>query len=183
MLIEVKNLLQILVAVSLLISASACRQTDTVADSSDNQTGKTIKLDSVLYRWEEGKIVLRWADLMDICFEQMYDDTLEMDVDVPRFSDKLLAIDGHEVIAEGYYIPVDETGNSEIVILSAFPFSQCFFCGQAGVESIIDVLVSEPLPKMKTDTKVRFKGKLKLNDRNFDYLIYILENAKLYPVD
>jgi len=158
-----------------------CCQSEHQPSKSENQKKEVIKIDSSLYQWKDGIILLKWADLMDICFDQVYDDTLMMDVDIPHFGNKLTAIDGQEVIAEGYYIPVDETGDSEIVILSAFPYSQCFFCGQAGVESIIDVLVSEPLPSMKTDTKVRFKGKLKLNDRNFDYLIYILEDAVLYP--
>ncbi len=179
--ISIKKLHYALAALTFLNFSTACQQSESTNVNGKDQKVEDILFDSTLYQWEGDKIILNWADLMDICFEQIHDDSLQMDVDIPRFGEKLSAINGREVIVEGYYIPVDETGNNEIVILSAFPFSQCFFCGQAGVESIMDILVSNPLPKMKTDSKVRFKGKLKLNDRNFDFLIYILEDAVLYP--
>jgi hypothetical protein len=88
-------------------------------------------------------------------------------------------LDGKRVEVEGFYIPVDETGNEKIVILSAYPFAQCFFCGKAGVESIIDILSPKKLPALKVDTKIKFRGRLKLNRDNFDYLIYVLEEAEM----
>ena len=41
------------------------------------------------------------------------------------------AINGKEVLIQGYIIPFEETGDESILILSANPFSTCFFCGGA----------------------------------------------------
>lgn len=136
-----------------------------------------ITLDSTAYRWEGDKILVNWDDLLDIRFEKKPHELLDS-VDIPVFSDKVKAINGMEVIIEGFYIPVEETGDENIVILSAYPFAECFFCGQAGVESIVDVLIKEKLPTIKTDTKVRFSGKFRVNPDNFDFLIYILDDAR-----
>ncbi|MBK6364574.1 MAG: hypothetical protein IPF52_14195 [Saprospiraceae bacterium] len=81
---------------------------------------------------------------------------------------------------EGFYIPVEETGDENIVILSAYPYSQCF-CGQAGVESIVDVLIKRSAAAYKNRYKVRFSGTFKTNTDDFDYLIYLLEEAKYLP--
>lgn len=137
-------------------------------------------LDSSLYVWEGEYILVQWEDLLDVHFIKQPHELLDT-ADIPQFSAKVSALSGHKVIVEGFYIPVEETGDENIVILSAFPFAQCFFCGQAGVESIIDVLIDEKLPQIKTDTKVRFKGIFKTNATDFDYLIYILEKAEYIP--
>lgn len=136
-----------------------------------------VLIDSAAYRWEGDKIMVNWDDLLDIRFEKKPHELLDS-VDIPVFSDKVKAINGMEVIIEGFYIPVEETGDENIVILSAYPFAECFFCGQAGVESIVDVLIKEKLPPIKTDTKVKFSGKFRLNPDNFDFLIYILDDAR-----
>ncbi|MBK9257370.1 MAG: hypothetical protein IPM42_18015 [Saprospiraceae bacterium] len=151
-------------------------------DKTEEVTDKNgIRFDSTLYEFEDGFVKLDWKQLLSVRFEKQYNAELELEVDMPVFSDTLLALNGKDVIAEGFYIPVDETGNSEILILSAYPFAQCFFCGAAGAESVIDVLNVSKLPKLKTDQKIKFKGKLKLNSDNFDFLIYVLEMAEYIP--
>ena len=116
---------------------------------------------------------------MSVKFEEKYSEKMAMKVEYPLFSDTIRALDGKQVQVEGYYIPVSETGDDNIVILSAYPFAQCFFCGKAGVESIIDILSPKKVPQMKLDSKIKFRGRLKLNRDNFDYLIYVLEEAEL----
>jgi hypothetical protein len=147
---------------------------DTLASSEDNAE----KLKSFFNK--NGNIYkLEWSYLLSTRFEQKYDQSLAMEVEIPQFSDTLRALVGEQVRISGYYIPVDETGDENIVILSAYPYAQCFFCGQAGVESIIDILPSQPLPRLKTDDRVTFEGKFKLNKDDYDFLIYILEDAVL----
>ena len=158
----------------------SCRQNqDAAVTDSTTPVKDTVKitLDSAAYRWEGDKILVNWDDLLDIRFEKKPHELLDS-VDIPVFNDRVKALDGRDVIVEGFYIPVEETGDENIVILSAYPFAECFFCGQAGVESIIDVLINEKLPTIKTDTKVRFSGKFRTNPDNFDYLIYILDDAR-----
>lgn len=135
--------------------------------------------DSIFFKKENDAFILPWKYLMSVKFEEKYSEKMGMEVSLPLFSDTLKMLDGQLVQVEGFYIPVDETGNDKIVILSAYPFSQCFFCGKAGVESIIDILSPKKLPVLKIDTKLKFKGRLKLNRDNFDYLIYVLEEAEL----
>lgn len=135
--------------------------------------------DMSYFKSENGAFIIPWPLLMSVKFEEKYDDKMGMEVALPIFSDTLKALDGKTVQVEGFYIPVSETGDDNIVILSAFPFAQCFFCGKAGVESIIDILAPKKLPLMKLDAKIKFRGRLKLNRDNFDYLIYVLEEAEL----
>lgn len=137
-----------------------------------------IALDSI-FRKVDDYYILPWSHMVSVQFEKSFHEKMGMEMTMPIFSDTLQALQGKNVEIEGFYIPVDETGDSDIVIVSAYPYSQCFFCGKAGIESIIDVMVSEKLPTIKTDRKVKFRGKLKLNRDDFDYLIYILENAVL----
>lgn len=149
-----------------------------LVDTLETATQKAEKLKSV-FKKSGQTYRLEWPYLLSTRFEQKYDQSLAMEVEIPQFSDTLMALAGEKVRISGYYIPVDETGDENIVILSAYPYAQCFFCGQAGVESIIDILPSMPLPRLKTDDRVTFEGKFKLNRDDYDFLIYILEDAVL----
>lgn len=125
-------------------------------------------------------IELNWDILSDLSYEGRKNDDLGVVIDYPVFGSGPLAYSGLEVQIKGYMIPVSETGDEEIFILSAFPYSQCFFCGQAGLESILDIqLKNEPQRNLKLDEQLSFKGKLRLNATDLDYLIYILDDAEL----
>lgn len=177
-----RNLLYLTAGVILL--AFGCKNPNSASDSNLPDSGTSglatneIRFDSSLYKFEDGYIKLEWDMLLKVKFEKQYNEDLGFEVDMPVFSDTLLALNGREVIAEGFYIPVDETGDESILILSAYPFAQCFFCGAAGAESVIDVLNIGKLPKMIVDQKIRFKGRFRLNKDNFDFLIYVLEQAE-----
>lgn len=165
-----------------LISILGCKQEKThvatMPETKDSiPTAKSF--DVSYFKKENGAFILEWPLLMSVKFEEKYSEKMAMKVEFPLFSDTIKALDGKQVQVEGFYIPVSETGDDNIVILSAYPFAQCFFCGKAGVESIIDILAPKKLPPMKLDSKIKFKGRLKLNRDNFDYLIYVLEEAEL----
>ena len=64
-------------------------------------------------------------------------------------------------------------------MLSAYPYTQCFFCGGAGPESVIDVLAEELTNHFSMDDIVTFEGQLRLNATDLNYLNYILEDAVL----
>jgi hypothetical protein len=144
----------------------------------DSVTQQEILITSVFEK-DGDAFIVPWKYLMSVKFEEQYNEKMGMEVSLPIFSDTLKMLDGKRVQVDGFYIPVDETGNEKIVILSAYPFAQCFFCGKAGVESIIDILSPKKLPVLKVDTKIKFRGRLKLNRDNFDYLIYVLEEAEM----
>ena len=136
-------------------------------------------LDESAYSWDEGYLVLPWSTLAQVEFEWAYSEVVGQEVPFPVFSPQLKVLDGKKVQVSGYAIPLEETGSEAIVILSAFPYSQCFFCGQAGPESVIDILAASQLPRLSVDQKTTFRGRLRLNGDDLRYLNYILEDAEL----
>jgi len=118
-----------------------------------------------------------WTDLMDITFKDVYLESDDMYVYYPLFKEKQKSLDGKEVAITGYIIPVDVELNQ--YVLSAFPFSACFFCGNAGPESVMAVYFASPDQTFKTDERVTLEGKFELNDTNVDELVYVLRNARL----
>jgi hypothetical protein len=61
--------------------------------------------------------------------------------------------------------------------LSKFPYSQCFFCGAAGPETIAEIKFKEKQGKFEMDQYLRVKGKLKLNESDIEHGNFILEDA------
>ena len=137
--------------------------------------------DSSQYVFKDGYIVLTWSALADIDFEDRYSEELGAKIPFPLFSERIKALEGKQVEIQGYVIPFEETGEDTYIILSAFPYTQCFFCGNAGPETVMDILPEEESvsKRLKMDQQTTFRGKLKLNDSDFYYLNYILEEAIL----
>jgi hypothetical protein len=117
-----------------------------------------------------------WTNLMDITFKDVYLESDDMYVYYPLFKEKQKSLDGQEIAITGYIIPVDVELNQ--YVLSAFPFSACFFCGNAGPESVMAVYFAQPDQTFKTDQRITLTGTLELNDTNVDELVYVLRNAK-----
>ncbi len=118
-----------------------------------------------------------WTNLMDITFKDVYLESDDMYVYYPLFKEKQKSLDGQEIAITGYIIPVDVELNQ--YVLSAFPFSACFFCGNAGPESVMAVYFDQPDQAFKTDQRLTLTGTLELNDTNVDELVYVLRNAKV----
>jgi len=124
---------------------------------------------------------LSWMQLDDMTMEYKYNEEFGFDIPYPIFGEDIKKLNGQEVSLEGYVLLISADDDEEIVILSKYPYSQCFFCGGAGPESVVDVLLtSEYLNhNLKMDQKVLFKGRLKLNADDLDHLNYIFEDAEI----
>ncbi|MCB0644008.1 MAG: hypothetical protein KDC44_20320 [Phaeodactylibacter sp.] len=124
---------------------------------------------------------LDWNMLSKIDFEERYNDSIADYIYYPIFHPSLKVLNRQPVIIKGYIIPFEETGSEQVLILSAFPFTNCFFCGNAGPESVMDVKLrpNHPRKKFKQDAVTTFKGTLRLNDTDLYYLNYILEDAEV----
>jgi hypothetical protein len=146
-----------------------------------------LKADSVVfdpskYEIVDGVVRLSWKLLAKMDFYEKYNEEVEALIDYPIFHPDVKALEGRSVAIEGYVIPVEETGDETLLILSAFPYSQCFFCGQAGPESVMDIqLRQKPRKRLELDRQATFQGKLRLNDTDLYYLNYILEEAVMLP--
>jgi len=125
---------------------------------------------------------LNWEDLKDVRFESKYDEEMEANFWYPEFGNKLNQLELEEVYITGYLVPMDFEGQS--YALSAFPYENCFFCGGAGPESVIELrFKKEPKRRFKTDERLTFRGTFKLNKDDPFQLNYILLDSKLYEVE
>ena len=118
-----------------------------------------------------------WAAFAKTKFETKYNEKAAEYFMVPVFTAELKSLVGKEVSLEGYYMPIDVDGNAYI-ILSKYPYSQCFFCGGAGPESIAEVTFKiKSTSKFEADQYIRVKGKLKLNDTDLEHGNFLLIDA------
>jgi len=123
-------------------------------------------------------VKLTWEMLAKIKWEQRFNKKYNQKFNYPIFDEAVQALEGKEVIIKGFLLPVD-VGN-ECLVLSRYSYESCFFCGGAGgPESVMEVYMKTP---MRINRKtVSFKGKLRLNGTDVDYLIYILDDAEVVP--
>jgi len=141
-----------------------------------------IDIDTSHFEYKNGALRLTWKMLSDVVFTDEYSEEVQAYVPYPTFGAQLQAIEGREVLVEGYVIPLEETGDETILVLSAQPYSSCFFCGGAGPESVMDIkLRPGEGQKFTTDDRMAFRGKLRLNDDDLYFLNYILEDAVVAP--
>lgn len=116
-----------------------------------------------------------WHIFSKVEFYPKYFEEVGEELATPRFDKALKALEGKDVTLSGFYIPLELDSS---FMISALPFSSCFFCGGAGPETIAEVQM-HPLPKnLSPDAFIKVTGKLKLNDWDLDHMNFILEQAK-----
>jgi len=97
-----------------------------------------------------------------------------------KFRPLIEALDGEEIEVTGYIIPLSGKKAQSHLMFSMYPFATCFFCGNAGPETIMDIKLKTKLSeRIKQDDRMTFRGKLKLNATDLYYLNYILEDAEV----
>lgn len=116
-----------------------------------------------------------WKMLSDVLFTEKYVESENASFLFPEFGSSVKRLEGQEIIITGYMFPLDVKKN--FYVLSANAFANCFFCGRAGPESIIQLKLKKGHRKYVMDEKVTIKGVLKLNDNDVNYCNYILEEA------
>lgn len=157
--------------------------TDTIEEDTASASTPllSIDLDTTHFQYLDGTLKLTWKMLSDVVFTDEYSEEVQAYVPYPTFGAQLEAIKGREVLVEGYVIPLEETGDETILVLSAQPYSSCFFCGGAGPESVMDIKLRPGTNrKFTTDDRITFRGRLRLNDDDLYFLNYILEDAEVY---
>ena len=119
-----------------------------------------------------------WKTLLQVKWKKVHDKVLKEDIDIPQFTPEIKALNGKTITVSGYILPTDlYEGNFSV--LSAYPMAQCFFCGGAGPESVMEVYVRNSRRNFATE-RVTFKGTLELNDSDSSHLIYKLKDAVVY---
>lgn len=116
-----------------------------------------------------------WKNLSEVSYKISEDEFGELYL--PEFTDKIKNMEGKEVTADGYIIPFEGMFKPEHIILSSLPLAECFFCGSGGPETVMEVMLKDPIKY--TSKRVKVKGKLVLNAKDPEKLMYILKEAEL----
>ena len=116
-----------------------------------------------------------WKSLSEVSYKISEDQYGELYV--PVFSANISKLEGKVVEADGYIIPFEGMFKPEHIILSSLPLAECFFCGSGGPETVMEVMLSSPIKY--TSNRVKVRGKLTLNSKDPEKLMYILKDATL----
>ncbi|MDN5205644.1 DUF3299 domain-containing protein [Fulvivirgaceae bacterium BMA10] len=117
-----------------------------------------------------------WEVFSKVKFESTYFKEIDEYLYVPKFGHEIKALQGQKITIEGYYLPFDIGERS--IILSKYPYSQCFFCGGAGPESVVEVNFIQDGLSFEPDEYLTVQGKLRLNADDIDHVNFILDEAR-----
>jgi hypothetical protein len=95
----------------------------------------------------------------------------------PKFTPAIKALHNKEITIKGFLIPLTEQSKHSYFLLSAFPFDQCFYCGKAGPETVIEVSLKKAVKA--TDKMITVKGVLLLNEHDPTHLFYIMDEGQV----
>lgn len=119
---------------------------------------------------------LTWEDLTDVEFMDVYVEELDAYYWKPIFGTSVQNLEGRKFHITGYVIPVDI--DEDFYVLSRYPFANCFFCGGAGPETVVDLQFTGHSPReYATDERLTFAGELKLNSDDVYQMNYIIVGA------
>ncbi|MDN5213226.1 hypothetical protein QQ020_14250 [Fulvivirgaceae bacterium BMA12] len=119
-----------------------------------------------------------WEMFAGISLERKYIEEADAYYRIPIFTPVLLAHTGKEVTLTGYYLPYSRLDS--MIIISRFPNANCFFCGQAGIESVAMVEMEKVNRKSyRTDQRLTVTGKLMLNATNLEQLAFVIADASV----
>lgn len=121
-----------------------------------------------------GQQNVTWEDLSKIKFTDKYFSEYDDYFMYPTFSNSVKALEGEKITINGYFL--DVVAKENIYMLSKGPMASCYFCGQGGPESAIELeFVNEQ--NFKTDNIVSITGVLILNKEDVEHFNYILKEC------
>jgi len=164
----------------LLALASSCSTEESPNNKNEVRVEATQAITELSSEWkiESGFVMLEWPDLAIPDYRPEFSEKIGEEVQIPLFREEVKQLNGRMVEISGFFFPFEDDPENPYYVLSQNPWSQCFFCGAAGPESVMDLLLKEKPVKLKMDDKVTFRGRLKLNDADVMFLNYILEDAE-----
>lgn len=118
-----------------------------------------------------------WEHFARVKFTEKFFKTQNEYYLVPLLDSNIRALAGKELTLRGHYIPVELAKGA--IMLSKYPYAQCFFCGGAGPESVAEVIFKEKVPRLKADQIITVRGVLSLNDTDVMHMNFILRDATL----
>lgn len=123
------------------------------------------------------QLQIDWINLADVTFTEKKTEDGFITYNEATFGESLQQLDSQMVTITGYIIPMDPMGIT--YVLSRNPNATCFFCGGAGPETVLQLNPKVAgVRRYQTDTKMTFKGRLKMNKKDIDSLTFELEEAE-----
>lgn len=116
---------------------------------------------------------LNWKLLGMIKFVKKPNKDYPEGVMFPVINSTLKAKNKKRIAMSGFIVPIDNT----TFALSKNVFASCFFCGQAGPETIMGIKFKGSTPKLKTDQYVTLEGNFRVNETDVEDWIYHIEDA------
>jgi hypothetical protein len=130
-----------------------------------------------IFNTAKAQTVITWELLKDVTFVEVWSEEFQAVYQVPKFGTKVKSLNNKKIQIRGYLIPVDVL--ADYYVLSAFPYSSCFFCGQAGPESVIEIQFAKQYTGLRMDKIITVRGTLRLNADDILQLNYILEDVEI----
>lgn len=121
---------------------------------------------------------ITWKTLDDVTFTDKYSEEAQGYYYYPNFGRTVKALEGKQVILKGYMLVIDPSAG--VYILSRYPYVSCFFCGNGGPESIVELKLLPDHPKFDMDQTVTILGTLELNYDDIYQSNYMLQDAQVY---
>lgn len=119
-----------------------------------------------------------WQLLAQVEYNEQYVEDVGGNILFPNFPASIQKMDGEVILLSGYVIPLEETGSDQnYFMFSSRPYNSCYFCGGAGPESVAEVYASEQVPY--TEEPVTIRGRLHLNEKDYNHLMYQLKEATI----
>lgn len=120
---------------------------------------------------------LSWKSLSETSFSEYFNETKNIWTLEGVFPVSIRKLNGSDVKITGYVIPIDIKKRS--YVLSAYPYSSCYFCGGAGPESIVNLQLNDLKHHIETDAIKTFSGVLDLQSRPKNGFYFTLINARI----
>ncbi|MBL6644720.1 MAG: DUF3299 domain-containing protein [Flavobacteriaceae bacterium] len=124
--------------------------------------------------------VLNWADLSEeISWELPAPENIFPGFEKAIFSLKMKSLEGEKVFLTGYFLVLD--GKQSVYLLSKNPMASCFFCGNGGPETVVELNFAEK-PSFRMDDLLSVEGTLRLNEDDPNASYYRIENANAFTL-
>ena len=120
-----------------------------------------------------------WGTLSLIRYDLSVDE-YGLSVHKPTHFTKMIEdLDGKEIELAGFIVPLEGKKKQRHLYFSAYPYASCFFCGNAGPETVIEVFMGGENYLEYTDKQIRISGTFRFVPGDFSSVMYQLENAKI----